>query len=111
MHNGQGMQGSAPMGDKVGSNDLGYINPGSVGQLFQRYYTFTYTNTAEYRTSINNVHNIAALVGQESIISNNSFFTGGSSGQTDNRLMLIGNGTSVTMGNVDESISEYVFNS
>ncbi len=100
-----------PMGDKVGSNDLGYINPGSVGQLFQRYYTFTYTNTAEYRTSINNVHNIAALVGQESIISNNSSFTGGSSGQTDNRLMLIGNGTSVTMGNVDESISEYVFNS
>lgn len=100
-----------PMGDKVGSNDPGFINTGAVQQSFQRYYTFTYTNTAEYRTTIAGVHNIAALLGQEAIISNNNSFGAFCNGQSDNRLMYLNNGTTTSKDNLSESISEYVFNS
>lgn len=100
-----------PMGDKVGSNDPGFLNTGLVQQQFQRNYTFTYTNTAEYRTSFNNVHNISALVGQESIISKTHSFIVGVTGHSDDRMMLLANGTTITKDNVGESISQYVFNS
>lgn len=100
-----------PMGDKIGSGDPGFLNTGSVSKLSQRYYTFTYTNTAEYRTQIADLHNVAALVGQESIISNNSYFGATTSGHTDKRMMLLGNGTTVLISNISEVISEYVFNS
>lgn len=100
-----------PMGDIFGDGDPGFINTGLVHQTFQRAYTFTYTNTAEYRTSINNVHNIAALIGQEAIINKNHSFGAGATKFSDNRLMLLPNGGFTELSNLSESISEYVFNS
>lgn len=84
---------------------------GRRSESFQRYYQFTYTNTAEYRFSLNDVHNITALVGQESIISKNNQFSIATEGQTDPRQMLLTNGTEVKMSGVGQSISESTMNS
>ena len=100
-----------PMGDKMGSNPVGgNINSGSASMLFQRYYQFTYTNTAEYKNTFGD-HSFAILLGQEAIISRNHSFSGGSTGHTDKRMMRLNQGTTTTMGNLSESISEEVFNS
>ena len=59
-----------PMGDQYPKTvALGETEYGYAQQSFGRYYQFTYTNTAEYKFSLNDVHNIGVLVGQESIIS------------------------------------------
>lgn len=100
----------SPMGDRIGSQAVGLINPGSVSRQFERYYAFTYTNTADYRITIADVHNIYALIGQEAIISKDDYFGASGSGQTDARLMLLQNSVENTRS-VVESLSEYVFNS
>lgn len=99
-----------PMGDKIGTNPVGEINPGNVTQSFGRYYKFTYTNTAEYRFDINNLHHIGALIGEESIITKSHSFGGSDSNHMDARLMLLGQGPQTTYS-VSESKSREVFNS
>lgn len=83
----------------------------SRGESFSRRYQFTYTNTAEYRTTINDVHEITALLGQESIITRANGFSVSTSLQPNNIQMLLTNGTNVTMENVGQSISEFIMNS
>ena len=82
---------------------------GSAMELFQRYYAFTYTNTAEYKFTISEKNYFTALVGQESIIKKNQNFSAESEGQTDKRLMLLSAGTSPKMPG--HEIKESVFNS
>lgn len=96
-----------PMGD---SYDVGYPD-GRNSQSFSRYYQFTYTNTVEYRFDINRMHNFSFLVGEESIILKEHSFGVVTSGQTDLRQMLLGYGTSVTMDDVSESITQRASNS
>ena len=93
-----------PMGDHVNGRD-GYRQ-----NSFQRYYSFTYTNTAEYKFNIDE-HNVTVLAGQESIISKNNVFGVYVQGHTDNRQLLLTQGTSVSVSNLTHSISESVFNS
>ncbi len=62
---------------------------GTASESFQRYYQFTYTNTAEYRFDIDKVHNISVLAGQESIITKNQSFGVSVDGLTDPRLTLM----------------------
>lgn len=101
-----------PMGDQYPESvDVGEIEPGLAQQLFTRYYQFTYTNTAEYKFSIKDIHNFSVLLGQESILSKSHSFGVGTQGQTDIRLMLLGNGTATSMDLVSESIGETVMNS
>lgn len=98
-----------PMGDV---NDWYGSNTGSNNQSFQRYYSFTYTNTAEYTTTIADVHNLTVLLGQESIITKNELFGAYGSGYTDSRLMFLGDAVSpVTKDDLTQSISRTVFNS
>jgi TonB-linked SusC/RagA family outer membrane protein len=92
------------------ANDDGIIE-GYNQQTFSRYYSFTYTNTAEYKFNINNTHNVSALIGQESIISKSNGFGVFSSGQTDIRQMLLTQGSEVTISDLSESTAEEVFNS
>jgi TonB-linked SusC/RagA family outer membrane protein len=96
-----------PMGTTAPASSL----TGWNYQSFTRYYSFTYTNTAEYRFNIDNKHNVSLLAGQESIISKSSGFGVETDGQTDYRQMLLTNGTTVTMSDVAQSLSESVFNS
>lgn len=105
-----------PMGDQYGVDDPD--NPdamitGSNGQTFQRYYQFTYTNTAEYRKRFADSHNITALLGQESIINDQTGFYASSTGQNDPRLPMLDNGTETSMSRLDQSslYSRYVMNS
>ena len=92
------------MGDKIAARS------GASQKSFSRYYSFTYTNTAEYKFNIQD-HNITLLAGQESIISKSRGFGAYSSGHTDKRLMKITQGTKVALTDLSESESETVFNS
>lgn len=101
----------SPMGDLLGSNSPGFTNAGAAQESFSRQYQFTYTNTAEYSFDVADVHHIRALVGQESIITRSKGFGVYTSGQSDPRLNLLNQGTSVLMKNVAYSQSEIINNS
>ena len=85
-----------------------FIGAGTASESFQRYYSFTYTNTAEYKFNIDS-HNVTLLGGQESIISKDQSFGVRVNGLTDTRLMLLSAGA--TTEKPSHSKSETVFNS
>ena len=85
---------------------------GTRTEGFQRYYQFTYTNTAEYKFSINRAHNFTALIGQESIISKNDGFRETGTGLTDVNLMLLSAAAKISVPNSTYTyITQTVFNS
>jgi TonB-linked SusC/RagA family outer membrane protein len=84
------------------------INNGTISESFQRYITGTITNTAEYKMSIDGVHNLTFLVGQEGIVNDNTAFDAYAAGLTDDRLMLLGVGTAATR-TVSSSRSEFSY--
>lgn len=102
-----------PMGDPCGreNSTVGELNPGYNQQSFSRFYRFTYTNTAEYRKRIADVHNITVLLGQEAIISKSTDFGIFTEGQSDSRLYLLDQGTTVSMSDISYSISQTAMNS
>lgn len=82
----------------------------SASESFQRYYRFTLSNTAEYKFSIANDHNIVLLAGQEAILSKTEAFGASGSGITDIRM----NNLSDVKPDYDKpswGMSETVFNS
>lgn len=98
-----------PMGDVT---DFGQYTTRQRGESFERYYSFVYTNTAEYRFSINNLHNISVLAGQESIINKSNQFNVATTGQPNNSQMLLTNGTDIDLkNNVGQEIEETTINS
>ena len=84
---------------------------GSASESFQRYYQFTYTNTAEYKFSAWEDHDFTVLVGQEAIISKNQSFGISVNGLTDDRLMLLSAATQADVEVPSHSKSETVYNS
>ncbi|MBQ7942083.1 MAG: TonB-dependent receptor [Muribaculaceae bacterium] len=86
-----------------------FTGNGSAREDFQRYYQFTYTNTAEYRFNLENIHNFSVLAGQESIITKNQSFNSSVDGLTDPRLTLMSAGSIPTLPS--HSIYDKVFNS
>ena len=99
------------MGDKIGSNQEGFINQGSNSESFSRYYQFTYTNTGEYSFNVANKHHARVLVGQEAIVMQSEGFGVATSGTSDVRMNLLNQGTTVTMGNLSYSKWRRVLNS
>ncbi|MDE7116012.1 MAG: TonB-dependent receptor, partial [Muribaculaceae bacterium] len=104
---------TTPMGDHVGGNSVpvGSVNTGAEQQSFSRYYSFTYTNTAEYTFNVNDMHNFTVLAGEESIISKTDGFGAFVTGYTDKRTMLLTQGVTVTPSNLTHSIVKESFNS
>ena len=100
-----------PMGDQLGRAPVGQVNTGSNQQSFQRYYSFTYTHTAEYMHTFNDVHNMTLLAGEESIITRSNQFSAYTTGQSDPRLWLLQQGTTATPANQSQSIANSTFNS
>ena len=88
-----------------------FAGDGTASESFQRYYQFTYTNTAEYQFSAWDDHHFDVLVGQESIISKNQSFGVSVSHLDDNRLMLISAAPSDGLSVPSHSITETVYNS
>lgn len=99
---------TTPMGDVC---DFGNNFTGSNSQAFERYYAWTYTNTAEYDKQLNDRNHIRVLLGQESIIRHGESFGAYTTGQTDKRMMLLQQGTDVTVANQTQSWSDLTYNS
>lgn len=98
---------TTPMGDET---KFGQYLDRLRGESFQRYYQFTYTNTAEYYRAFGD-HEITALVGQEAVINRQNQFNVSTTGQPSDKLMLLTNGTSIELKDVGQSISEFIINS
>lgn len=65
---------------------------GVASESFERYYSFTFTNTAEYKFSLSDKHLFTVLAGQESIITKNENFSATSKKMVDSRMMLMAAG-------------------
>lgn len=65
----------------------------SASERFYRDYTLTSTNTAEYKFTIAEDHNVVLLAGHESIVNQYEGFQAKSSGMTDNRVNNVNQGT------------------
>ncbi len=76
----------------------GSLNFGSVTEAFQRGVSRTITNTGEYKFTIARDHKFTALLGQEYTDYNYKDFYGSSTGQTDDRLVLVASGTTKDAG-------------
>jgi len=80
---------------------------GSASEALSRGLTKTITNTGEYKFTVASDHNFTALVGQEFIESQTKGISAGSTGQTDDRLVLVSSSSSGrTAGS---SLTEYSF--
>lgn len=101
-----------PMGDVYAhGTNVGELSTGYASQSFGRYYQFTYTNTAEYKFNLKDIHNISVLLGQETILSKSHSFGLFTEGHVDVRQLLLSQATSVSIGDLSESIAELVMNS
>ena len=88
---------------------VGSLGNGNVTESFARSVTQTVTNTLEYSFTLADKHNIGFLAGQEYITNNFESFNASSTGQNDDRLLLLTAGPDNR--DVGHSKSEYVFNS
>lgn len=95
---------TTPMGSSVAASE------GYVSNSFQRYASYTFTHTIEYRKKVKG-HNFSALLGQESIFSRSRSFGVFTEGQTDPRQLRLTDGTSIAIGNLSDSRAEESFNS
>lgn len=89
-----------------------YYNNGVGGavETFQRNYTWTITNTAEYKWQMNENY-FTVLLGQESTLNDSQAFAVGMDGLRDSRFPFLNFGTSLTAGTPTFTISQSTFNS
>lgn len=97
-----------PMGDTV--TDWA-DTPASNSQSFQRWYRWTYTNTIEYKFNIADKHDFSVLAGQESVMDKDNSFGVSTSGQPSAQQWLLQQGTTVSIDNVSQSLTESTINS
>ncbi len=90
-------------------NNFDYPGDGWRSRRHYSDYTITYTNTIDYQRSINDVHNIYALAGHESIMYQYEGFYGYKGGQTSDKMLTLNNGTGTP--SVSDTFTEYTFNS
>lgn len=83
---------------------------GSVSASMSRYYQFTLSHTAEWRKQFGD-HYVGILLGEETRIERSRGLSAYSEGQTDPRLLLLPNGTTVAPSDLGDSYGEEVANS
>lgn len=93
-----------PMGQKIDPQD------GSLADAFSRYYAYTLTHTGEWKKNFGD-HYVNLLVGEETCIQRSRSFSAYTTGQTDDRLMLLSSGTKADPAKMGDSRSEAVANS
>ncbi len=86
-----------------------FAGAGSASESFQRYYQFTFTNTAEYNFKIGQKNDFIILLGQESIFNEAHSFGTSVDGFTDSRLLMLSQGT--IFNKPSEGLSETTYNS
>ena len=89
---------TTPMGDVISARS------GTVQENFDRYYSYTFTHTGEYRKNFGD-HYLNVLVGEESRIEKANGFGAISTGQNDARRLLLTAGT--TMNPAKQSDDRY----
>lgn len=72
-------------------------------ESFERYYRLTSTNTAEYKFAIAEKNHFDLLLGHESIISNDTYLSTWTNGQTDIRMSNVNHGTVANIPSYTES--------
>lgn len=92
------------MGNKIGAMK------GSVSASMSRYYQFTLSHTAEWRKQFGD-HYVGILLGEETRIERSRGLSAYSEGQTDPRLLLLPNGTTVAPSDLGDSFGEEIANS
>lgn len=80
---------------------------GSVGRSFSRHTNFTWTNTANYMKSFAEDHHVNLLLGQEAVQNEMEGFQATVRGQSNDKLLSMGSGTTVL--NWGDNISESTF--
>ena len=88
-----------------------FVNDGTAVESFQRFYQFTFTNTAEYKFTAWDDHDFTVLVGQEAIMNKNQAFGVTVNHLDDERLMLLSAAPSNGLEVPSHSKSETVYNS
>jgi TonB-linked SusC/RagA family outer membrane protein len=88
---------------------IGSLNNGNRTEGFNRGFTGTITNTAEYKFDVKNRHKFTVLAGQEYIEASFPTFSASSTGQTDDRLVQLAAGPANR--SVTQTNSEYSYNS
>ena len=86
---------------------IGNLNNGNTIEYFFRSITTTMTNTIEYKFDLNTRHKFTVLGGQEGIINDFTSFQGNSSGQTDDRQVLLGAGPNLI--SVSSAHTQYAY--
>jgi TonB-linked SusC/RagA family outer membrane protein len=86
---------------------LGSPDNGSRGEDLYRNSLITITNTAEYKFQVTKGHQLKILAGHEFITDDNNSFGASSAGQTDDRLILLGNGPNSR--SVSQGHSQYAY--
>ena len=87
------------------------LGNGQRAESYSRYYQLTSTNTAEYKFSVDDIHNVVILAGHESNIAQSEGFGAQISGLTDDRLTMMTAGVAETFTLTSHSIAEEVYNS
>ncbi|MEO7043927.1 MAG: SusC/RagA family TonB-linked outer membrane protein [Ferruginibacter sp.] len=70
----------------------GSLNNGNASESFTRGVSRTITNTGEYKINFGSKHHITTLIGQEYTDNITTAFNGSSTGQSDDRLVLVSAG-------------------
>lgn len=83
---------------------------GSVSASMSRYYQFTLSHTVEWRKQFGD-HYVGILLGEETRIERSRGLSAYSEGQTDARLLLLPNGTTVAPSDLGDSYGEEIANS
>lgn len=81
---------------------------GGVGKSFSRAYNMTWTNTANYTHTFNDNHNMTILLGQELLSMDQDAFSVSTRGQSNDKLLTMSTGTSVTNWGDSRSESNYL---
>ena len=87
-----------------GAKGIGMRNEG-----FARNAKLTITNTAEYKFDINRDHNFTVLLGHEGIKNAYDSFSSSTTGQNDDRLVLLGSGTEANLAGIKQSVIKHSF--
>ena len=93
-----------PMGQIIDPQDAW------LGDGFSRYYAYTLTHTGEWKKNFGD-HYVNLLVGEETRIQRSRTFSAQTTGQTDDRIMLLSAGTKADPADMGDSRSEAVANS
>lgn len=104
-------RGSAWRMPSMMDSDGKVLGNGQRAESYSRYYQLTSTNTAEYKFSMDDVHNFVFLVGQEAIIAASEGFGVAIAGLTDDRLTMLTAGSQETLSLSSHSKAEEVRNS